>query len=65
MPAYYEMRLPDGEEVFIHIERVLRDKKVRGEVVATLLAQAELNELKAAEQRAIAKMLGRLAKNPP
>jgi len=65
MPTYYEIRLPDGGEAFIGLDRVLSDKRARGEVVASLLAQAELNELKAAEQRAIAKMLKRLAKNAP
>jgi hypothetical protein len=61
MPTYYEIRLPDGKDAFVHLDDVLRDKALRGEVIASLLAQAEVNELKAAEQRAIAKMLERLA----
>ena len=62
MPTYYEIRLSDGKDAFVHLDDVLRDKKLRGEVVASLLAQAEVNELKAAEQRSIAKMLEQLAK---
>lgn len=63
MPTYYEIRLPDGKDAFVHLDSVLRDEKLRGEVVASLLKQAEVNELKAAEQRSIAKMLKRLANN--
>ena len=61
MPVYYEIREPDGGEAFVSLDQVLSNRKLRGEVVASLLAQAEVNELKAAEQRAIAKMLEQLA----
>jgi hypothetical protein len=63
MPTYYEIRLPDGGTAFQHLDDVLRNSELRGEVVASLLAQAEVDELKAAEQRRIAKMLVRLAKD--
>jgi hypothetical protein len=63
MPTYYEIRLPDGKDAFVHLDQVLRDQKLRGEVVASILSQAEVNELKAAEQRSIARMLEQLAKD--
>ena len=57
MPAYYEVRLPDGTTAFRHLDDVIQDGVLRGEVVASLLKQAEVCELQAAELRDRARAL--------
>jgi hypothetical protein len=74
MPAYYEIADPDNPNakkrspfgdfegtIFVPLDRVLADSKVRGEVVASLMATAERLEAQAAEQRQIAGQLVTLA----
>jgi hypothetical protein len=64
MPAYYEIRLPDGTTAFRHLDAVLEDAVLRGEVIASLLKQAEVHELKSAELRDVARALVAQAAGP-
>jgi len=64
VPIYYEARMPDGSTAFRHLDDVLRDAALRGEVLASLLKQAEVHELKSAELRDVVRALARQAAAP-
>jgi hypothetical protein len=63
LPPYFEVRrpnVPKGRVRLVPLRDILKDAQMRGQVVATLLANAERLEAQAANARDIARELERL-----